>query len=134
QQVRVLHQLVRDLDVPVRLCVCPTVREPDGLALSSRTQYLDPDQRRHATALYQALCEVERQARNGERQAAALRHTLTTRIAEASGARLDDAVVGDARTLQPVEQLRGEVLVALAVFFGSTRLIDNILLNFPEVP
>ena len=134
QQVRVLQQMVRDLNVPVELRVGPIVRAPDGLALSSRNQYLDPDQRRHATALFHALRAAERRVHDGERDAAVLRQTLAERVAATPGARLDYAAVVDARTLRPLDRLHGEVLVALAVFFGSTRLIDNTLLNLPEVP
>src|SRR6266849_6464425 len=72
QQARILEQMVRDLDVPVRLRICPIVREPDGLAQSSRNQYLDPNQRRLATALYRALQEARRLVEGGERDAAAL--------------------------------------------------------------
>src|SRR5262249_48241230 len=80
QQARVIQQMVRDLDVPVRLHICPIVRESDGLALSSRNQYLDSDQRRHATVLYQALQEVRGRIAAGERDADVLRQLLKRRI------------------------------------------------------
>jgi pantoate--beta-alanine ligase len=131
QQVRVLAQMVRDLDVPVRLRVCPIVREPDGLALSSRNQYLDSDQRHEATVLYQSLEEIRRCVEKGERDAAVLVQALEARIHSARGARLDYAVIVDAETLQPLARVQGRVLVALAVFFGATRLIDNLILEFP---
>ncbi len=107
------------------------MREPDGLALSSRNQYLDADQRRHAPALYRALAEVRRRIEAGERDAAALRRLLAERVTATPGARLDYAEVVDGATLRPLDRLCGEVLVALAVFFGSTRLIDNVLLHLP---
>jgi pantoate--beta-alanine ligase len=129
QQVRLLQQMVRDLDVPVRVRVCPIVREPDGLALSSRNQYLDPQQRRHATVLYHALQEVRALVDGGERDAARLRQRLVARVEATPGAVLDYAEVVDADTLQPVGRLQGEILVALAVSFGRTRLIDNALLR-----
>jgi pantoate--beta-alanine ligase len=129
QQVRLLRQMVRDLDVPVRIAVCPIVREPDGLALSSRNQYLDPDQRRSAAALFQALMEAQHLIRGGERDAAVIRRVLADRIAATPGARLDYAAVVDAETLQPLARLQGDVLLALAVHFGTTRLIDNLLLT-----
>jgi pantoate--beta-alanine ligase len=129
QQARIIQQLVRDLDMPVRLRVCPIVREPDGLALSSRNRYLDPDQRRHAPALFRALSEAKTLAERGERDGQLLRRLLKERIEATPGAVLDYAVVVDANTLQPLERLGGEALMALAVKFGSTRLIDNVVLR-----
>jgi pantoate--beta-alanine ligase len=125
QQVRVIQQMVRDLNVPVQIMVCPTVREPDGLALSSRNQYLDADQRREAAALNQALEEAEAMIRKGERNGAVIERAMADRIASTPGAVLDYAVVVDQKTLKPASPLRGEVLLALAVKFGATRLIDN---------
>jgi pantoate--beta-alanine ligase len=129
QQARILAQMVRDLNVPVEVSVLPTVREPDGLALSSRNKYLDPDQRRHAVVLSRALAEARERVAAGERDAGALRALLTERIAAAPGAALDYAAVVDADTLAPVGHLSGPTLLALAVRFGSTRLIDNVLIN-----
>ncbi|HLJ91887.1 MAG TPA: pantoate--beta-alanine ligase [Gemmataceae bacterium] len=129
QQARLLQRMVRDLDVPVQLRICPIVREPDGLALSSRNQYLDPDQRREATALYRALQEGHRLVEGGERDAAAVQRALAERIHTTPGAVLDYAAVVDAETLQPLTRLKGTVLLALAVKFGATRLIDNIQLH-----
>ena len=126
QQVRVLQQMVRDLDVPVGLRVGPTVREPDGLALSSRNQYLDADQRRQAPVLYQALREAETLLRAGECDPAVVRRAMEARIATAPGAALDYAAVVAADTLEPPPRLHGRILLALAVKFGSTRLIDNL--------
>jgi pantoate--beta-alanine ligase len=128
QQARIIQQMVRDLDVPVRIRVCPTVREADGLALSSRNRYLDPDQRRRATVLYQSLEEVRRRVQEGERDAGALRQYLAERVAATPGAVLDYAAVVDADSLAPVSEIRGPVLIALAVKFGDARLIDNVLL------
>ncbi len=125
QQVRIIQQMVRDLNVPVEVVVRPTVREPDGLALSSRNQYLDADQRRAAVALNEALAAAEAAIRAGERNPIVIEHTMARRIAEASGAKLNYAAAVDADTLQPVTPLRGTILLALAVRFGATRLIDN---------
>ena len=125
QQVRIIQQMVRDLNVPVEVVVRPTVREPDGLALSSRNQYLDAEQRRKAVALNEALEEAEAAIRAGERDAAVIERTMAHRIAEARGAVLDYAAAVDADTLKPVATLRGTILLALAVRFGATRLIDN---------
>jgi pantoate--beta-alanine ligase len=126
QQARILEQMVRDLDVPVRLRICPIVREPDGLALSSRNQYLDSDQRRQAVVLSQALAEVGRRIGQGERDTAALIRVMTAAIHRAPAARIDYAVIVDADSLQPVARVAGRVLIALAVYFGTTRLIDNL--------
>ncbi len=129
QQARIIRQMVRDLDVPVQVRVCPIVREADGLALSSRNQYLDADQRHRATVLYRALLEVRARVERGERDAGVLRRLLTERITSTPGAQLDYAAVVDADTLRPVDRLHGEALVALAVKFGGTRLIDNIVVT-----
>jgi pantoate--beta-alanine ligase len=130
QQVRIIQQMVRDLNVPVQIEVCPIVREADGLALSSRNQYLSAEQRRQATILWQALEEARQLVETGLRDGPALVQALKTRIATAPAARLDYAAVVDLNTLRPVERLAGKVLVALAVYFGNTRLIDNIVLDF----
>jgi len=126
QQCRIIQQMVRDLDVPVQIRVAPIVREPDGLALSSRNQYLDADQRRHAPVLYQALQEARALVAGGVLDAATLRQAIVARVHTTPGAALDYAEVMDAETLKPLDRLHGKVLVALAVKFGSTRLIDNI--------
>ena len=125
QQVRVIQQMVRDLNAPVEVVVRPTVREPDGLALSSRNQYLDADQRREAVVLNRSLEEAEAAIRIGERDTALIERRMAERIAATPGAVLDYAVAVDAETLKPVTPLRGKVLLALAVKFGATRLIDN---------
>ena len=125
QQVRVIQQMVRDLNVPVEVVVRPTVREPDGLALSSRNQYLDADQRREAAALNRALEEAEAAIWAGERDPAVIERTMARRIAATPGAAPEYAVAVDAETLKPAAPLRGTVLLALAVKFGATRLIDN---------
>jgi pantoate--beta-alanine ligase len=129
QQVRIIRQLVRDLDVPVQVVVCPIVREADGLALSSRNRYLGASERRHATALYRALQEVEARFGAGERDPEALRQVLVDRITTTPGAVLDYAAVVEEDTLVPPMRLHGRTLVALAVKFGDTRLIDNTVLN-----
>jgi pantoate--beta-alanine ligase len=129
QQVRILQQMTVDLDLPVRIIVGAIVREPDGLALSSRNQYLDAKQRRQATALYQSLREVHDRFQAGQRSAASLLAALLARIESAPAARLEYAAIVDAENLRPVERIEGRALVALAVWFGSTRLIDNVILE-----
>lgn len=131
QQARLLQKMVRDLDFPLTLKVLPTVREDDGLALSSRNRYLTEEQRRRATVLHRALKEVRRLVKAGERDGSVLVETLRSIVAAEPEARLDYAAVVDADTLRPVAEVRGPCLAALAVFLGSTRLIDNVLFD-PE--
>jgi pantoate--beta-alanine ligase len=129
QQFRVIEQMIRDLNVPVALRMCPIVRADDGLALSSRNVYLDARQRLSATLLAAALGDARRQVLGGERRAAELCRHIGARIASAPGARVDYVTVVDFETFQPIDLLRGRVLIAVAVFFGTTRLIDNILID-----
>src|SRR5262249_5755337 len=121
QQARILQQMAADLNFPLRVEVVPTVREPDGLALSSRNRYLDPAQRASAPVLYRALTEARARIEAGERDPAALERLLAERVAGTPGARLDYARVVDAATLAPIERIQGPVLLALAVSFGGTR-------------
>jgi pantoate--beta-alanine ligase len=132
QQARILQQMVRDLNVPVSLKVCPIVREADGLALSSRNVYLHADERKHATVLFRSLEEIRRRVAAGERRAGPLLEAATTSIAQTPGARVDYVSIVDLDTLVPLDHLRGEVLVALAVYFGGTRLIDNVILQVKD--
>jgi len=132
QQVRVIQQMVRDLDVPVAVRICPIVREPDGLALSSRNVFLSEEERRQATVLFRTLEAIRGRVADGERRSALLIQNASARIAGTSGARIDYVNIVDLETLEPLETLRGEVLVALAVFFGSTRLIDNVILQIED--
>jgi pantoate--beta-alanine ligase len=131
QQVRVIERMVADLNVPVQIRRCPTVREPDGLALSSRNQYLSVEQRAQAPVLVRTLDEVRQRVEAGERDAGALERLIAQRVAATPGARLDYAAVVDFETLERVGRMSGTVLVALAVFFGTTRLIDNVILTVP---
>jgi pantoate--beta-alanine ligase len=131
QQVRIIRQMAADLDLPVEVCACPIVREADGLALSSRNIYLDAQQRKHAAVLFRSLEEARARIERGERSAMVLQGALTERITATPGAILDYAAVVDAETLQPLDPLRGQVLLALAVKFGATRLIDNLLVHVP---
>jgi len=129
QQALIIRRMVIDLNVPVDVRVRPTVREPDGLAMSSRNRYLDPAQRHHATALYRAVRRVEEMVAAGERSAPALEAAMGETIAAAPGARLDYARVLDAESLDPLATLDRPALAALAVYFGTTRLIDNTILR-----
>ncbi len=125
QQLRVIRRMVRDLDFPVEILAGPTLREPDGLAMSSRNQYLSPDERREALVLRRALDRAEALHAGGEREAGRLRAAMMDILAGAPHAKVDYIELVDDVTLEPVEHLEGAVLVALAVFVGATRLIDN---------
>lgn len=126
QQMRIIRRMVRDLNVPAEIVIGPTVRESDGLALSSRNRYLGAAERQSATVLVESLREVRRRVEAGERDAVALRTMMAERIRSVPSADLDYAEIVDADSLRPVERLTGPALAALAVRFGNTRLIDNI--------
>jgi pantoate--beta-alanine ligase len=129
QQITVLRKMATDLCMPLEVITCPTVREPDGLALSSRNAYLKPAERQAALVLSRALHLAEERLAQGERQGARLTATLRDCIAQEPLAHIDYVAVYDPDTLQEVEQLSGTVLVALAVNIGTTRLIDNAVLR-----
>jgi pantoate--beta-alanine ligase len=130
QQQVVIRRMVDDLNLPVVIRTVDTVREPDGLAMSSRNRYLDPDQRRAATVLFRSLTRARREVADGERDANRVRQVLTETVESEPTARLDYAEVADADTLEPLTELTpGRRAVGLlAVRFGSTRLIDNAML------
>ena len=127
-QVAVLRKLVNDLDMDVEIVVCPIVREKDGLAMSSRNVYLTPEQRQQALVLQRSLLRVQTLA-EGERNAAKLIEVGKHVIAEEPAARLDYFAVVDPNTLDPVADITRGALVAVAAYFGTTRLIDNIVLS-----
>ncbi|QJX00460.1 pantoate--beta-alanine ligase [Frigoriglobus tundricola] len=128
QQARIITQMARDLNVPVVVRTEPTVREPDGLALSSRNRYLSADERAVAPRIYQALRTVQARARAAEIDAVRLASALHADLSAIPGARVDYASLVDAETLQPVTRLDRPAVAAVAVFLGGTRLIDNVLL------
>ncbi len=127
QQFAVVRRMVRDLNMPVELIACPIIREPDGLAKSSRNTYLSTQERQAALVLYRALCEGRSQLQNGVRDANQLRAAMEQVIGAEPLAKLDYLELVDLQTLQPVTQLCGDTLVALAVYIGKTRLIDNFI-------
>lgn len=129
QQLAVIQRMVRDLHLPVEIVPGPTLREPDGLAMSSRNAYLSPEERRAATVLYRALTAAAEAIGQGERRGDAVRQILLQGLASEPLARVDYAEVVDAATFQPLSQLAGRVVLPLAVRIGSTRLIDNFQLN-----
>jgi pantoate--beta-alanine ligase len=131
QQARIIQQMVRDLNVPVEVRVCPIVREADGLALSSRNEYLEAEERQRAAVLHRTLTEARRRIEEGERDAAAIRRRMAEQIAGVRGAVLDYAAVVDADSLEDLAAIVAgrPVLLALAVKFGGARLIDNVLIE-----
>ena len=129
QQCIILKKMVRDLDVPVELQIEPTVREVDGLAMSSRNRYLSPAERSLAPRIYAALQSVRSRAAAGERDVAALRAGLRSDLAAILGARVDYAEILDAESLETIDRLAKPALAAAAVFLGGTRLIDNVILS-----
>ena len=131
QQAQVIRQMIDDLNVPVRMTVCPTVREADGLAMSSRNRYLSADQRRQAVALWRGMSLAAELVRQGERDAAVVTARMEAEIRRAPDAVIDYAVLVDPQTLRPVETLVRQTLALLAVRIGNTRLIDNMLLDGP---
>jgi pantoate--beta-alanine ligase len=129
QQCVVVSRLVRDLSLPVEIVVCPVVREPDGLAMSSRNAYLNEEERRAAAVLFRSLDRARALMQGGERRAAILSEEIRRLIQQEPQARIDYAAVVDAETLQPVERVAGRVLVPLAVWIGRARLLDNLLVE-----
>lgn len=129
QQVCVIRQVVRDWQLPVALRMCPTVRERDGLAMSSRNAYLSPSQRRAAVGLSHALRAARRAIGQGERSAARVTRQMRRVLAAHPGVRVAYAAVTDAATLAPLRRLQGPCALLLAVHVGKTRLIDNLLVD-----
>jgi pantoate--beta-alanine ligase len=121
--------MVADLNLPVTIVTVPTVREADGLAMSSRNQRLTPEDRRNAPALYQALCEAERLIRNGSRSAPEVRQGALTLLLRNPVIRIEYLEVVDSATFQPVEMVTGDVRIAAAVWLGDVRLIDNVFVR-----
>ena len=128
-QAAIIRRMVRDLNFPVEIVVCPIVREPDGLAMSSRNAYLSPQERKSALVLSRALTEIQSRFERGEHTAARLIDAGKQVLAREPGARLDYLEIVDPDTLEPVEEVTNTVLVAVAAFVGNTRIIDNILLS-----
>jgi len=126
QQCAVIRRMAADLDLPVEIRICETVREADGLALSSRNVYLSPEQRAAAPALYQALLAAKASYAGGERRAEALRAAAKAKL---SGAVIDYVSVADKVTLDELDLVTDGALVSRAVRFGATRLIDNLILT-----
>lgn len=129
QQVTIIKRMAGDLNLNLAIVTVPTVREPDGLAMSSRNAYLSPEERRAAAALYRSLRLAEELIRCGERDAGAITERMRALIDREPLARIDYVSIVDGETLEPLSALSGRVLIALAVFIGRTRLIDNYYLE-----
>ena len=129
QQAVVIRQMSRDLNFPLEIVVCPIVREPDGLAMSSRNAYLDPAERQAATVLYRALDAGRAAFESGERDAGRLRQIVAETVTSEPLARLQYVSCADPDTLQELGTVSGKALLSLSVFVGQTRLIDNLVLR-----
>lgn len=129
QQLAVIKKMVKDLDVNIDIIACPTVRESDGLAMSSRNTYLTPEQRRSAPVLYQSLQLAQELAKQGEWDALAIRKEMTKLIQKESQANIEYISIADNETLKEIHRIKYPALVSLAVRFGRTRLIDNLVLE-----
>jgi len=129
QQAAVIRRMVRDLNFPLEVVVCPTVREPDGLAKSSRNAYLTVEQRRAAPVLYRALNVAREAYRAGERDGEKLRTLMRETLAAEPLAHMQYVSCADYNTLEELETVSGKALLSLAVFVGKTRLIDNVVLG-----
>jgi len=129
QQLAVVRRMVADLNLPVEVRGCPLVREPDGLAMSSRNAYLSAEERRRALVLSAALVEAREAIRAGERGGARLAERVRERLRAAEGVELEYVAVVDPDTLADLDRIRGACLVAVAAKVGATRLIDNVIVR-----
>lgn len=129
QQVRIVQQMVRDLNMDTEIVVCPIVREADGLAMSSRNAYLKGEDRTAATVLYRALRAAERETTVGVRDSLQLQRAMTKVLSGEPRARVDYAEIVDAETFEPVVRVTRRSYAVLAVYLGKTRLIDNMLIE-----
>lgn len=128
QQLCVIKKMVKDLNIPIRIIGCPIVREEDGLAMSSRNKNLNSDQRREALCLRQALLRAKELVGTGEKGAAVIRESMVEIIEKEPSSRIDYIEIRDGETLELKYQIEEGTMIALAVFIGKTRLIDNILI------
>ncbi len=134
QQAFVIRRMVRDLGYNLKLVIVPTVREPDGLAMSSRNTYLTPVQRAEAPVLYHSLVLARKMVRRGVERPGTIKAAMRRLIERRSSGRIDYIELVDTDELRPVARIKGRVLIALAVRFGSTRLIDNTIIRTRPVP
>jgi pantoate--beta-alanine ligase len=129
QQAAVIRRMTRDLDFPIEIVVCPTLREPDGLAMSSRNTYLNPEERQAATVLFRALSTAKVACEAGEKNGDSLRKIMSNTINAEPLARLQYVSCADYDTLEELEVVAGKTLLSMAVYVGKTRLIDNCVIG-----
>ena len=129
QQAMIIKRMAQDLNLPLKIKITPTIREKDGLAMSSRNTYLNKDERKDAAILYQALKLAKNIIRGGKKDSRAIIHRMKRFINQKKNVRIQHVSIVDPQSLNPVDKIRGKVLIALAVFIGKTRLIDNIIIN-----
>jgi len=129
QQLLVVKKMVADLDMKLEVVAVPTVREPDGLAMSSRNTYLNPEERKQAAVLYQALTLAQKLYNDGEKDAGAIRRQMTALIQKQPLADIDYISVAHAETLEELNEVKPPALVSMAVRIGKTRLIDNVVVG-----
>jgi len=129
QQAAVIRRMTKDLDFPVEIVVCPTVREADGLAMSSRNAYLNPDECKAATVLFRALGAAKAAYEKGERNSETLRLVMTKTINAEPLAKLQYVSCADYDTLEELDRAQGKTLLSMAIYVGKTRLIDNFVLE-----
>lgn len=129
QQAMVIQKMVRDLNMRIEIEIVPIVREADGLAMSSRNVYLNAEQRKAAPVIYHSLCSFQENVTKGEKRAAELRKQIVNMISSVSGADIDYVEILSIPNLEPIEILQGKCIAAVAVRFGKTRLIDNIIVE-----
>jgi pantoate--beta-alanine ligase len=130
QQAAVISRMARDLNLDAEIVVCPIVREPDGLAMSSRNAYLNPADRKAATVLHRALQAVQNKLHQGTRDAPQLQSTMRRILAQESRAKIDYAEIVDTQTFEPLTHVTRSSYAVLAAKFGETRLLDNLLIEF----
>ena len=129
QQATVIRRMVADLNLPLEIVVCPTIREPDGLAVSSRNQYLSPQERKDAPVIFRALSRCTELMATGEREVARLTEAMHEVLRQVPALRVEYVNIVDAESLRELDRVEGRVLVAVAGRLGSTRLIDNIVVD-----
>jgi pantoate--beta-alanine ligase len=129
QQAAVIRRMAQDLDFPIKIVVCPTLREPDGVAMSSRNTYLNPEERQAATVLFRALSAAKAAFETGERNGEGLRKIMAETVAAEPLARLQYVSCADFDMLEELEVVAGKTLLSMAVYVGKTRLIDNFVIG-----
>lgn len=129
QQLAVIKHMVEDLNFDIKIVGCPIIREEDGLAKSSRNTYLNKEERKQAVILSKALLKGKEQIENGERKSSEIKKGITQIIETMPLAKIDYVEVVDFQTLESIEEIKGEILVAVAVYIGKTRLIDNFIMK-----